>query len=183
MQTRDVAGCIERAFPPELVLIVLDHVIAARDLIACAGVCRRCRHLSTARSLDSVRAMWGLELPTPPMRGWDQVIDTAKFAAGPDGRDALLSCAEAGGLEDVSKISFLLSMGIDVDARNDGDWTALKQSSLDGRRPCVDLLLAAGADVNAFGSDGWTALMIATARGHTAVMDALVAVGAHSPAE
>jgi len=59
--------------------------------------------------------------------------------------------------------------GANVDARNNGNGTALMYASYDGHASVVRMLLDAGADVDARNVDNGTALMHASQNGHASV--------------
>ena len=67
----------------------------------------------------------------------------------------------------------LLEKGGDVNAKNNGGWTALHLASQDGYKKIVEMLLEKGADVNAKTNTGWTALKLASQEGHTEIVEML----------
>jgi len=80
-------------------------------------------------------------------------------------------------------VRFLLSLGVDVNAKDEDGWTALLLAAEreDDRSSVVRTLVDRGADVNAkcacprYESGGWTALMLASRRGHDEIVRILVA--------
>ncbi len=78
-------------------------------------------------------------------------------------------------------VSFLLSRGVDVNAKDQEGWTALLLAADRDRASLVQTLVDRGADVNAkcdcpgYLSGGWTALMIAAREGHDDIARILVA--------
>jgi len=67
----------------------------------------------------------------------------------------------------------LLEHGADVNARQEGGWTALHAASQNGDVEMVRLLIAAGADVQARADNQQNALDLALGKGHQAVVDVL----------
>ncbi len=67
----------------------------------------------------------------------------------------------------------LLEHGADVNARQEGGWTALHAASQNGDVEMVRLLIAAGADVKARADNQQNALDLALGKGHQAVVDVL----------
>ena len=90
-------------------------------------------------------------------------------------RTRLMSLAIQG---DVDRVSLLLKVGADVDARDAGGWTPLHWASATGRETVVRLLLDKGADVNATKTFGKTPLHIASERGHASIVRLLREAGA-----
>ena len=75
-------------------------------------------------------------------------------------------------------VEMLLTKGADVNARDEGGWTALKRAAGQGHTEIVEMLLAKGADVNAKDEDGGTALIEAAQKGHTKIFSLLKQAGA-----
>ena len=71
-----------------------------------------------------------------------------------------------------------IAAGADVNAKDEGGWTALMFASQNGHAEIVCTLIKAGADVNAKRKDGATALMRAALEGHTETVSTLIEAGA-----
>jgi ankyrin repeat protein len=124
---------------------------AAMALCVCLGAC-------TGTSSDQ---------PTPEaakrflkLRGYD-FDEQSFFKAAADG--------------DVMAVNGFISAGINVNARNADDDTALTASAARGDAKIVEALLRGGADVNAKGRNTWTALLLALSEDHDIVTDVLLA--------
>jgi ankyrin repeat protein len=78
-------------------------------------------------------------------------------------------------------VTFLCSLGVDVNAKDNEGWTALLLAADRNRASVVQTLTEKGADVDArcdctgYLSGGWTALMIAAREGHNDIVRILVA--------
>ncbi|HET9831495.1 MAG TPA: ankyrin repeat domain-containing protein [Vicinamibacterales bacterium] len=78
-------------------------------------------------------------------------------------------------------VKLLLSLGVDVNARDNDGWTALLLASDRDRASVAQTLLDRGADANAkcdcpgYLSGGWTALMIASREGRAGIVKMLLA--------
>jgi uncharacterized protein len=84
-----------------------------------------------------------------------------------------LHAAAAGRNRDAVRI--LLEHGADVNARQEGGWTALHAASQNGDAEMVRLLIAAGADVQVRAANQQNALDLALTKGHPAVVEVLEA--------
>jgi len=89
--------------------------------------------------------------------------DTQKFEVDEDGCTLLMHAVKCGTVDEVKG---LLSVGIDVNAKNERGETALLIASFAGTDAWTDadifkILLSAGADVNAKDNEGATALSLA----------------------
>jgi ankyrin repeat protein len=102
------------------------------------------------------------------------------------GSEALLRAADSMlvGVPDQDRsdtVTFLCSLGVDVNAKDNEGWTALLSAADRDRASLVQTLVDRGADVNAkcdctgYLSGGWTALMIAAREGHDDIARILVA--------
>ncbi len=67
----------------------------------------------------------------------------------------------------------LLEHGADVNARQEGGWTALHAASQNGDVEMARLLIAAGADVKARAENQQNALDLALTKGHQAMVELL----------
>ena len=82
-------------------------------------------------------------------------------------------------------VRLLLEAGVDKDAPNTDDRTALHIAAQEGHLEVVRLLLEAGADKDAADTDGWSgwpALLIAAKKGHLEVVRLLLDAGADQDA-
>lgn len=78
---------------------------------------------------------------------------------------------------DIAK--YLISKGVDMDAKNQWGGTTLHESARDGYLDCVAYLVQAGADINARSNHWCTALMCSAQRGHLDCVQYLVEAGAY----
>jgi ankyrin repeat protein len=78
-------------------------------------------------------------------------------------RVAPIHSAAAGKL---AVIRLLIEHGADVNARQEGDWTALHEVAANGYDELVDALLSAGADPASTSATGQTPADLAGANGH-----------------
>lgn len=82
-------------------------------------------------------------------------------------------------------INFLLSLGADVNTKDEDGWTPLLQAALKNDELAVRTLLASGADVNArcecpgYYHGGWSALMLAAQGQSSGIIKILLNAGAH----
>ena len=79
---------------------------------------------------------------------------------------------------DLGKVKAFLERGIDINAKDTNNRTALHYAAEEGHKKIVELLLAHGADLNASTSYGRTAAELAMSRGHTEIVKLLVSKGA-----
>jgi len=86
-------------------------------------------------------------------------------------KNAPLHAAAAGRNRDA--VRTLLEHGADVNAGQEGGWTALHQAAQNGDVEMARLLIAAGADVNARASNQQNALDLAMTKGGQAMVDLL----------
>jgi ankyrin repeat protein len=85
--------------------------------------------------------------------------------------NAPLHAAAAGRSRDSVRI--LLEHGADVNAQQEGGWTALHAASQNGDVEMVQLLIASGAHVHTRAANNQNALDLALTKGHQAVVDIL----------
>jgi cytohesin len=78
----------------------------------------------------------------------------------------------------LDKVKALLGRGIDINAKDTLNRTALHYAAEEGHKKIVELLLAHGADLNASTSYDRTAAELAMSRGHTEIVKLLVSKGA-----
>jgi hypothetical protein len=102
-----------------------------------------------------------------------ELVDSSKKRATPE---ELIDAAKSGNAEAVKA---LLDKGVDVNAADKDDTTALIYTSMHGHTETVKTLLDKGANVNAVNNDGWTALMRASRNDHTETVKALLDKGAN----
>jgi ankyrin repeat protein len=105
----------------------------------------------------------------------DLLMATKHVRYGKKKRTRLMSLSRAG---DVERVSFLLKVWAEVEARDVWGMTALLWACHEGQVAVVRLLLDRGADVGARGDDGWTALHLASWKGHAPVVRLLLDKGA-----
>ena len=79
---------------------------------------------------------------------------------------------------DNAEVAKLLADGVNVNARDNTDATALIHASWFGHLDTVKLLIEKGADVNVKKNDGSTPLLLATGRQHPDVVEVLTKAGA-----
>lgn len=79
---------------------------------------------------------------------------------------------------DLGKVKAFLGRGIDINAKDTRNRTALHYAAEEGHKKIVELLLARGADLNASTSYDRTAAELAMSRGHTEIVKLLVSKGA-----
>ena len=102
------------------------------------------------------------------------------FAAAPIHAVQLHDAAQSGDIEQVRR---LVSLGADLETRNETGATALMLASQNGHGETASLLLSNGADVNVKADDGVTALIVAALYGHAEVVSLLLSSGAEVNAE
>jgi ankyrin repeat protein len=85
--------------------------------------------------------------------------------------NAPLHAATAGRSRDSARI--LLQYGADVNAQQEGGWTALHAAAQNGDVEMVQLLIAGGAHVHTRAANNQNALDLALTKGHQAVVDIL----------
>jgi ankyrin repeat protein len=89
--------------------------------------------------------------------------------------DKLISAVQNG---DLKNIKTLIAAGAGLEARDNGDRTALMRAAEKGSADVTRILIDAGADVNARDKFDWTPLFMAADKGHTDIVRILMAAGA-----
>jgi ankyrin repeat protein len=106
----------------------------------------------------------------------DLLMATKRVRYGRLKRTRLMSLSRKG---DVERVSFLLKVWAEVEARDGWGWTALHFASLNDHEPVVRLLLDRGADMKARDSTaGWMPLHWASIQGRVAIVRLLLDKGA-----
>jgi ankyrin repeat protein len=105
----------------------------------------------------------------------DFLVACKRVRYGGKGRTRLMSLAMMG---DVERVSLLLKVGADVEARDASSFRPLHFAIFSGREAVVRQLLERGADVRAATKNGATPLHIASHYGHAAVVRLLLDRGA-----
>ncbi len=95
----------------------------------------------------------------------------ANATAENDSRVRPLHSAAAG--HHLAVAGALIAAGADVDARQEGGYTALHAAAQHGDRALIDLLTASGADLAMRTDEGKTAAELATDAGHAAIAELL----------
>lgn len=90
-------------------------------------------------------------------------------------RESFASAVEAG---NASAVKVFLSCGVDVDARDEREWTPLMISSFNGHEDMAALLVRCGARIQAQDRNGYTPLHWAAFNGFLSVVELLLAKGA-----
>ncbi len=91
------------------------------------------------------------------------------FAQSPLDSDLLKMAKEGAD----SLVEMLLSVGADVNARDENGQTPLMLAAAEGHTETVTALLDAGADVHANDNDGKTASLLAGEKGHAEILQIL----------
>jgi len=92
-----------------------------------------------------------------------------------DKNKELIQQAQAGNLAEVTR---LLKKGVNPNAKDGNDYTALYFAAYKGHKEVVQLLLEKGADVNAAGNTKYTPLHGAAMGGHKEIVELLILKGA-----
>ncbi|XP_078700717.1 uncharacterized protein LOC144927256 [Branchiostoma floridae x Branchiostoma belcheri] len=85
---------------------------------------------------------------------------------------------DAAGRGEEDRVKQLLAEGVNVNAADNGGWTALHKASENGHTGTVQALLTAGATIDSPTKGGGTALHKASKHGHTGTVQALLTAGA-----
>src|ERR1700722_5166500 len=114
--------------------------------------------------------------PTGPTAEDIQAATKVKNLAAKGSReDKLISAVKNGYLKNVET---LIAAGAGLEARDNGDRTALMRAAEKGYSDIVRILIKSGADVNARDKFDWTPLFMAADKGHTDIVRILMAAGA-----
>ena len=84
---------------------------------------------------------------------------------------------EAAGTGNIEAVKQHLADGVDVNAKDNYDYTPLLLAATWGHKEIVEQLIANGAVVNAKGVDGLTPLHITAGRGHKELVELFIAKG------
>lgn len=128
--------------------------------------------------LIALTAHVGITLAASPRLGYAApAAESEQRAVSADSAQAarLLDAAAAGRLQEVRQ---LVRSGVDVDARVNGDGTALIQAAKHGQLAMVEELLALGAQPDLHSQGDGNPLIAASYRGHLDVVERLIAAGA-----
>src|SRR5262249_24762570 len=79
---------------------------------------------------------------------------------------------------DLKNVETLIASGAGLEARDNGDRTALMRAAEKGYSDIVIILIKSGADVNARDKFDWTPLFMAADKGHVEIVKILIATGA-----
>ena len=93
-----------------------------------------------------------------------------------DGGDTLLHAAATFGK--IESIQCLVSLGIDVNAKNNNGWTPIYYAADQGKIESIQCLVKLGADVNARSNDGFTPIFMAVSGNKVQSLKCLKALGA-----
>jgi hypothetical protein len=114
--------------------------------------------------------------PTGPTAEDIQAATKVKNLAAKGSReDKLISAVKNG---DLKNVETLIAAGAGLEARDNGDRTALMRAAEKGYSDIVRILIKSGADVNARDKFDWTPLFMAADKGHTDIVRILMAAGA-----
>jgi len=114
--------------------------------------------------------------PTGPTAEDIQAATKVKNLAAKGSReDKLISAVKNG---DLKNVETLIAAGAGLEARDNGDRTALMRAAEKGYSDIVRILIKSGADVNARDKFDWTPLFMAFEKGHTDIVRMLMAAGA-----
>jgi len=139
---------------------------------------------------DNVEMLSALMAKGADLEATDARGDTAVSKAAKQGAAKLVALLQkagakyapdifcAAGLGDVAAVEKFLAEGVDVNAKDKHENTALFYAASSGHSDVVEILLAHGADVNAATRYGWSALKGAAMNGHTELVELLIAKGA-----
>jgi len=106
-------------------------------------------------------------------------LASAPTPPAPDSPVAGATLRRAAERGDIPKLQVLFDLGVDVNARDADDRSALLLAVLNGRTKVVELLLAHGANVNAADRTGTTPLRAAQSMHQTDIAATLRSAGAH----
>jgi len=93
-------------------------------------------------------------------------VDTKGRSLTLDNADFDESLREATRLGEVDKIKKLISLGANLNSKDESGYTALHWAAINGKHACLVELIRAGANINITDHSGWTPLHYSTFKGH-----------------
>jgi len=105
----------------------------------------------------------------------EDIVGELNYLTQEEKNKKLFNAAKEGNKE---AIKLLISVGVNLNAKNKNGETALMKASVNGNEDIVKLLIKIGADINAKNKYGSTALMYASANNYKEMVDLLKRYGA-----